>query len=131
MRLALEEISYYKKHNPRVKDGNILSALDLRCGIDKTSFYLATFFGKDLGLDYSKRFIEICDVLKEKGEYNYQILSNGENYTKAKARIPDNIERSRLEFVIGDAMNLPHLISPFDIIVASNLIDRLINPLEC
>jgi len=28
-------------------------------------------------------------------------------------------------------MNLPSLFGPFDLIIASNLIDRLYNPLEC
>jgi 5-histidylcysteine sulfoxide synthase/putative 4-mercaptohistidine N1-methyltranferase len=131
MRLALEAISAYKKVNPNVTSGDNLSAFDLGCGIGKTAFYLSTFFGNVTGLDYSRKFIEICQVLQQKGYYDYEILSNGDNFKPAKAVIPDIIDRSRVNFMVGDAMNLPHLLGPFDIIVAANLIDRLTNPAEC
>lgn len=48
--------------------------------------------------------------------------------TDLVARVEPEIERNRVKFIQGDAMNLPELFGPFDLIVASNLIDRLYNP---
>jgi len=43
------------------------------------------------------------------------------------ARVPEGVERGRVEFLVGDATNLPPL-GAFDVVLAANLICRLPEP---
>ena len=129
-------MEYYKNINKdylvKIKEDKLkLKALDLGCGVGKTSFVLTEMFDEVTGLDYSKSFIDICNTLKEKGNYEFEYLKNGEYYIKANAILNEKINRNRVKFLHGDAMNLPALIGPFDLICAVNLIDRLTNPIKC
>jgi SAM-dependent methyltransferase len=45
--------------------------------------------------------------------------------------VPGEIERTRVTFVIGDAMQLPAELGRFDVVLLANLIDRLDDPVRC
>ena len=47
------------------------SALDLGCAVGRTSFELATCFDQVTGIDFSSRFIDIANRLKERGRIGY------------------------------------------------------------
>ena len=67
--------------------------------------------------------------MKNKGLIEYNKRKQGDNFEKIIAKIPENtgISREKVDFIQGDAENLGE-IGEFDLIVASNLIDRLGNP---
>jgi len=132
-------IDYFKKINnyDSNKTENIdnpegkLRALDLGCGVGKTSFVLGNFFDEVTGIDFSKTFIDICNKLKYEGKLEFEYLKNGEFFSEACAVLDKSIDTSKVNFIHADALNLPSLLGPFDLICAVNLIDRLTNPMQC
>jgi putative 4-mercaptohistidine N1-methyltranferase len=131
-KIAEHAVNYYLQHNNlnKIDDLN-LKALDLGCGVGKSTFELAKSFKQVTGLDYSKSFIDICNTLKETGQFDYEYKIHCENYQKATAVIDPDIDRTRVKFIHGDACNLPNELGPFDLIILVNLVDRLQNPRQC
>ncbi len=105
-------------------------ALDLGCAVGRASFELAKLCGQVVGIDYSQRFIETARQLQRDGEINFQFTVEGELAESARALVPKDIDRSRVHFQQGDAMNLPSL-GGFDVVLLANLIDRIQNPRAC
>jgi putative 4-mercaptohistidine N1-methyltranferase len=105
-------------------------ALDLGCAVGRSSFELARICSKVLGLDYSQRFIEAANSLKSLGEIPYQRADEGLLFTNLIAKIPDSIDVDRVTFQQADATALPDGLGTFDVVLAANLIDRLIQPMD-
>ena len=58
-------------------------------------------------------------------------LKEGELSRPDRASIPAAIDRKRVHFEQGDAMNLRHDLGSFDVVLMANLIDRLSDPRRC
>ncbi|MBT5705927.1 MAG: putative 4-mercaptohistidine N1-methyltransferase [Verrucomicrobia bacterium] len=108
-----------------------MRALDLGCAVGRSTFELARFCGEVIGIDYSERFVASGDRLRESGELAYSFVDHGELTRDAVARIPKEIDRSRVRFEQGDAMFLREGLGVFDVILMANLIDRLVDPSKC
>lgn len=106
-------------------------ALDLGCATGRASFELARHFEQVVGVDFSARFINAGVQLAEQGELRYTLVDEGE-LVSYKTRRLDELGlaevRGKVAFWQGDACNLKPLFTGFDLILASNLIDRLYNP---
>jgi 5-histidylcysteine sulfoxide synthase/putative 4-mercaptohistidine N1-methyltranferase len=110
---------------PRVK------ALDLGCAVGRATFELARQFRDVMGLDYSARFIRVGVQLKEKGVVRYTCIEEGELVSYRQAKLADvdlDGTQSRVTFQQADACNLKPLYTGYDLVLATNLIDRLYNP---
>jgi putative 4-mercaptohistidine N1-methyltranferase len=105
------------------------SALDLGCAVGGSSFHLTHFFNKVTGLDYSTFFIEAANHLKAEGTLPYRFQLEGDRYEEGIAEISRNHE-SVIDFLTGDACNLPENIGVFDLVHAANLICRLESPIK-
>ena len=103
-------------------------ALDLGCAVGRSSFELARNCRKVIGIDASQRFIFAANQLKAKGRLPYRRKDEGDFFTELVARVPRGIERERVFFRQGDALNLPEELGSFDVVLVANLIDRLANP---
>jgi putative 4-mercaptohistidine N1-methyltranferase len=106
-------------------------ALDLGCAVGRSSFELARHCATVIGIDYSRRFVETAQQLRERGEMAYSRRDEGELSTPLTARVPAEIDRSRATFETGDAMALRPDIGSFDVVLMANLIDRLTDPHRC
>src|SRR5262249_20306635 len=106
-------------------------ALDIGCAVGRSSFELARHCFKVIGVDNSARFIRTCDTLRDWGEIAYERLDEGALTTPLVARVDKDINRTRVSFEKADACNLPLGWEPFDVILMSNLIDRLPDPQKC
>ncbi|CAD7704115.1 unnamed protein product [Ostreobium quekettii] len=106
-----------------------VTALDVGCAVGGTTFELARSFPHVLGLDYSQKFVSAAKEMLLEGSMAYQTVVEGELMERRVACVPDDIERSRVRFMVGDACALPDL-RPFDAILASNLICRLPDPMS-
>ena len=106
-------------------------ALDLGCAVGRSSFELARHCAAVMGIDYSERFIEAAQKLRERGELAYRRRDEGELATPLTARVPPEIDRSRVAFETGDATALRADIGAFDVVLMANLIDRLTEPRRC
>ncbi len=106
-------------------------ALDLGCATGRASFELAKSFEKVEGVDFSVRFVQVGSKLKEKGYVAYSIKEEGEILHHKKVTITtlgyDTI-KDRVSFWQGDACNMKETLNSYDLIIATNLIDRLYNP---
>ena len=102
-------------------------ALDVGCAVGRSAFELARFCEQVIGIDYSHRFIEAARLLRRSGTLLFERIDEGTLTTQCVAAVPSGIDRERVQFETGDAMNLPDL-GAFDIVLAANLICRLSDP---
>ena len=119
--LALE----YMKDKPKGR------AFDIGCAIGRSSFELARGFDEVIGVDFSARFIQEAQALKENGILRYVMPTEGELENFYEVNLTDfNLEneRKKVAFWQADACNLKPIFKDFDLIFAGNLIDRLYDP---
>ncbi len=84
-----------------------------------------------MGLDFSARFIRIGVQLKERGTVRYTRIEEGELVSYHEAKLADlglDGTQSRVTFQQADACNLKPLYTDYDLVLATNLIDRLYSP---
>ncbi len=106
-------------------------ALDLGCAVGRSSFELAKRCAEVTGVDFSRRFIDAGTALQQHGALDYDRADEGALTTRLTARVPAEIDRSRVRFETGDAMHLREDLGAFDIVLAANLLCRLTEPRLC
>ncbi len=106
-------------------------ALDLGCAVGRASFELARRCTEVVGVDYSERFIKVADHIKANGSFLFGCVEQGDLARPCQAVVPAEIDRRRLKFERGDAMNLRADLGSFDVVLMANLIDRLSEPRHC
>jgi putative 4-mercaptohistidine N1-methyltranferase len=120
-----QKASEYSKSTQRKR------ALDLGCATGRASFELARFFDHVDGIDYSQAFIDAAVELQKNGRIRY--AQNAEGELKKQILIEmdahDFKESSlKVAFYQGDACNLAPEFKEYDLVMATNLIDRLYQP---
>ncbi|QSX37080.1 5-histidylcysteine sulfoxide synthase [Shewanella sedimentimangrovi] len=106
-------------------------ALDIGCSVGRASFELARHFAQVDAIDFSARFIQQAYALTEQGEKRYTIRTEGdlvEYRTVTLAALGYEQVKHKVHFAQGDACNLKPMFSGYDLVYASNLIDRLAQP---
>lgn len=119
------------KQDTDFKDATDLSVLEVGCSVGRASFELAKHFNKVTGLDFSARFIQIANQLQQNGSIRYSIPIEGEIMDFKSQSLADlNLieTASRCQFIQQDASNLKPHITDYDMVVASNLIERIYDP---
>ena len=106
-------------------------ALDIGCATGRASFELARVFDEVTGIDFSARFIRVGVSMQERGRIAYEIVEEGD----IKRRREQTLEEiglagtaGNVQFWQGDACNLKAHFTGYDLILATNLIDRLYEP---
>ena len=115
----------YMKDKPRVK------AFDIGCAIGRSTFELARGFDEVIGVDFSARFVQEAEVLKQNATLRYTIPTEGELEAFYDVNLSDFDllkERHKVTFWQADACNLKPIYKDFDLIFGGNLIDRLYDP---
>ena len=111
---------------------NTKKVLDLGCATGRTTFELAKTFDEVEGIDFSTRFVGVGAKLKEEGYVAFHTYEEGELFTNKKVTIEElgyeNL-KEKVSFWQGDACNLKPNFNSYDLVIATNLIDRLYNPL--
>jgi len=106
--------------------------LDIGCSVGRASFELAKEFENVVGIDFSARFINVAQNLKDKGSIKYRKKIEGDISEEKKVTLKSlglkTIDTQKVEFWQGDACNLKPHFNKFDMIIAINLLDRLYNP---
>lgn len=106
------------------------AALDLGCAVGRSSFELARTAQSVLGIDFSSAFILAAETLKREGMLDCQVPVEGERTEAFTARVPAEIDASRVRFETGDATALRADIGSFDLVLAANLLCRLPQPVK-
>ena len=96
-----------------------------------SSFALARAYSEVHGIELSQAFVDTAKILQREGHLPYQIKAEGDIYTSLVARVPSDVDRSRIHFGLGDAMALPQSLGTFDGILVANVVCRLPNPASC
>jgi len=104
------------------------SALDLGCGVGRSTFELARVCEKVVGIDFSEKLVDVCNVLKQKGSHPFSCALEGKLRQKGVATVDPAIDRNRCTFIQGDVCKLPKDLGTFDVVLAANLVDRLKSP---
>jgi len=115
----------YMKDKPKRK------AFDIGCAIGRSSFELARGFDEVIGVDFSARFIQEAQKLKESGILRYVMPTEGdlEDFHEVNLAVFDLEEEcKKVTFWQADACNLKPIFKDFDLIFAGNLLDRLYDP---
>ena len=110
---------------------NNARALDLGCAVGRSTFELARHCDESIGIDLSDGFINAAKQLQKTGKIDYSFIIEGEIGQSATAKIPNEIDRSRVSFEQGDAMFLRKGLGVFNVVSMINLIDRLPCPKKC
>jgi 5-histidylcysteine sulfoxide synthase/putative 4-mercaptohistidine N1-methyltranferase len=113
------------------KDISQKTALDLGCAAGRASFELAKAFDKVIGVDFSARFIQLGVAMQENGKIKYQRTEEGSLVSIQEHSLEEyglGSVKDKVEFWQGDACNLKPQFSGYDLIMATNLIDRLYEP---
>jgi len=102
--------------------------LDVGCAVGRSTFELARHCTEVIGIDYSRRFVEVAVALARDGSLPFERTDEGVLTTRQVASAPAEIERGRVTFEHGDAQALRASLGSFDVVLAANLIDRLAEP---
>jgi 5-histidylcysteine sulfoxide synthase/putative 4-mercaptohistidine N1-methyltranferase len=106
-------------------------ALDIGCATGRLTFELSPYFAHLDGLDYSARFIRQATALAKEGRTRYELVSEGDLVTYRECNLEQLTVVPRPEcisFMQQDACNLKPQYRDYDLVVASNLVDRLSDP---
>lgn len=103
-------------------------ALDIGCAVGRSSFELGRLCPQVVGVDFSHSFIQAASRLRENGAISLEMVIEGDIAQSEQVRVPAELDRGRVRFQVGDAMNLPDDLGSFDIVLAGNLICRLTEP---
>ncbi len=110
---------------------NKTKALDLGCATGRASFELAKTFDEVEGIDFSVRFVQVGTKLRDDGFVAFHSKEEGELVINKKVTIEElgyeNL-KNKVSFWQGDACNLKPNFNYYDLVMATNLIDRLYNP---
>lgn len=107
-----------------------LRALDVGCAVGRSTFELVRYAEHAVGIDYSHSFIDAANDLKEKGETISSKTLEGHITQDVLIKVDPSIDRSRVDFYQGDAhrLDFDRIGQDFDLVLAANLIDRLVYP---
>ena len=106
-----------------------ISALDVGCAAGRFSFELAKIAHFVTGVDYSKALIQAARKIQRKLSITVWREEESGSFTKVKVQLPKDLQRAKVQFQTGDAMDLSHFAKkPYNIVAAINLICRLSNP---
>ncbi|MGF1687218.1 5-histidylcysteine sulfoxide synthase [Photobacterium japonica] len=106
-------------------------ALDIGCSVGRATLELANTFDHVDGIDFSARFIQQAYSLIEQGEKRYTIKTEGELVEFKSVTLTElgyQHAAEKVYFSQGDACNLKPQFTGYDLVYASNLIDRLGDP---
>jgi len=106
-------------------------ALDLGCATGRSSFELAKHYDHVDALDFSARLIQAPTELQSSGLQRYAIQDEGDIVSFKEislAQFGYEAIKDKVNFMQGDACNLPEKFSGYDMVFAGNLIDRLYDP---
>ena len=107
------------------------TALEIGCATGRTSFELARVFDEVVGIDFSARFIKIGVEMQESGRISYLRKEEGELFSHQQRTLDECGllgTQENVKFFQGDACNLKTHFQGYDLVLATNLIDRLYDP---
>ncbi len=110
--------------------GQAARGLDLGCAVGRSAFEMSRHCDEVLGIDFSNTFIQAAEAIRNGAALAYKRREEAAISTPLTARMPVGVDRDKLRFIQGDAMNLPDELGSFDRVHAANLLCRLTEPIK-
>lgn len=102
------------------------------CAVGRSSFELSKLFDEVIGIDYSRAFVSTCDCIRASSKQSLVAYSGkleGDLHQQGlHVHLDDDVRVDRVAFEVGDACDLRADLGCFDLVLASNLICRLVEP---
>src|SRR5690606_1666968 len=102
-------------------------ALELGCGVGRTSFELAKQFDRVTGIDPTARTIRIGVEMVDKGYTQWQIPAEGEIVDFEQVYLKDlglgDALRGKVEFMQADLANMKPVYKGYDLILINGLLE--------
>jgi SAM-dependent methyltransferase len=109
--------------------GAVTRALDLGCGVGRFTFELGRVAATALGIDNSRRFIAAARRMARRRACSVRLQETGAAFRRQKLVLPRSLRSSKVEFRVGDAIELEQFAAgAFHIVAAVNLICRIPQP---
>ncbi len=109
---------------------NASRALEIGCGVGRSSFELSHYCESVLAIDNSKTFISVAKQIQETGQKEYLITVEGAQRHRRIARRPAESRPEHIVFRCEDALNLiEEPFTAFDVVLVANVLCRMHNPL--
>ena len=108
--------------------------LDIGCAVGGSTFELAKEYENVVGIDFSQSFIDAANRMKRDRQLPFFRRDQGELGVPRVATLDASLAAdapARVEFLQGDACNLPASLGPFDACLLANLLCRLPDPHKC
>jgi SAM-dependent methyltransferase len=103
--------------------------LDVGCAVGRFAFELGRTVEQVLGIDNSRAFIRAAQQMSRRHSLRFPLKESGTQFTPCTVHLPPVLQRSRVRFELGDALDLTKFPDEaFQVISAVNLIDRLPRP---
>ena len=107
-------------------------AMDIGCAAARSSYELAKYFDEVEAVDLSVRLIEAPANLQKTGRQRYLCAEEGELNVYREIQLSDfegyGDVKDKISFLQGDACNLLEKYANYDLVFASNVLDRLYDP---
>ncbi len=104
-------------------------ALDIGCGVGRFTFELGRVADQALGLDSSRPFVDAARRMARDKAVTVQVTDSGLQSLARRLVLPRALQRSQVQFDVGDALDLGALPgAAFQIVAAINLLCRLASP---
>lgn len=94
----------------------------------RSCFELSKLFDEVIGIDYSQSFVSACERMRENKSCTYECCLEGDVNQQLTARLDPDVRCDRIRFEVGDACALRADLGEFDLVLASNLVCRLVEP---
>lgn len=104
-------------------------ALDAGGAVGRFALEMSTKCDFAIGIDTSVAFIKAARQLMKSGEIHFQLKDEGSLTRDASITLPDNWQREKVEFFVGDALALPLRKESITSFASLNLIDKVPSPI--
>ena len=106
-------------------------ALDLGCGTGRTTFELRRFLNEVVGLDRSQAFISAAETMRQQRQMTFVLKETRQQEDQVRFELPAHLRSDGIRFQVGDACNLDSDLGVFDLVMLTQLIDRVSDPARC
>lgn len=103
-------------------------ALELGCAVGRASFELSRYCDKVVAVDKSQAFISAAKHIQEHGQLEYKIAGEGTQEYTYYAKLPHEVDPTKIEFRCEDVMNFESNTGKYDVVLAANILCRLPDP---
>jgi SAM-dependent methyltransferase len=105
-------------------------ALDAGCAAGRLTLAMGSISELAIGIDSSPAFIKAAKALHMEGKFRFQLAIEGEITEETTITLPDELKRSKAEFLVADALRLPFPASTFSLCASLNVLDKVADPLR-